>query len=91
MMQLVAKADTPEKQAKIVDDLIYNKTIRINDVDRTDVPITWYNRISVNDGLANTPARSVPKAVAKFKKASFVGANTVSEANGFVNAGNKRA
>ena len=50
MMQLVAKSDTPEKQAKLVDDLISNKTIRINDVDRTDVLKEIYEASRISRG-----------------------------------------
>jgi hypothetical protein len=50
MMQLVAKADTPEKQASLVDDLISNKTIRINDVDRTNVLKEIYDASRISRG-----------------------------------------
>ena len=50
MMQLVAKADTPEKQARVVDDLISNKTIRINDIDRTDVLKEIYEASRISRG-----------------------------------------
>jgi hypothetical protein len=50
MMQLVAKADTPETQARLVDDLINNKSIRINDVDRTDVLKEIYEASRISRG-----------------------------------------
>jgi hypothetical protein len=37
MMQLVAKADTPELQNALVKNLMDNTPIRINDIDRTDI------------------------------------------------------
>jgi hypothetical protein len=50
MMQLVAKADSPDKQAKLVDDLVSNKTIRINDMDRTEVLREIYEASRISRG-----------------------------------------
>lgn len=37
MMQLVAKADTPQLQAKLIDDLVNNRPITINGQERTNI------------------------------------------------------
>ena len=50
MMQLVAKADTPEKQARLVDDLMSNKTIVINGAERTDVLKEIYEASRISRG-----------------------------------------
>ena len=50
MMQLVAKADTPEMQTKLIDDLISNKSIKINNVDRVDVLKEIYDASRVSRG-----------------------------------------